>query len=631
MAASFGSTRSSRLPEKTDNGSADSVLASADGSGRLLPAICEIGFFSLFINALMLVLPIYMLQVYDRVLPSSSRETLIFLSVMAITGLALMACLDVVRSIYAVRFANRLDISNTQTAFQSVIASPRAPLGDIQALRDLSAVRGFLSSRAAFALFDLPYVPLFILLLWFVHPVLFALTATGALLLAGLALTNQLVAAKRIQRSTDGDLTALAAVQSFVRNAETVRSMGMIKNAMEAFGQKHVVSLAHADRVSQLNAVFSGVSRFLRVSLQIAILGLGAHLVLRGEMTAGMIFASSIISARALQPVDQLIGGWRQYADAYNAWRRFRQATSKIPTSQHMVELPEPSGCLRLENVSYAPDPTKGAAAAVLKRITFDVAEGGSVAVIGASGAGKSTLARLIVGAMAPTMGSVRLDGADLAHWPSDTLGRHLGYLPQDLELLPGTVAQNIARFCPDASDASIVEAAQRAQVHALIQNLPDGYNTVIGPGSRLLSGGHRQRIGLARAFFGNPCLLVLDEPNAHLDDSGDEALARALDEARRSGTTVLIVTQRKSIVRQVEYLLVLKDGCIDDFGPRDQVLSRQAQRSLPDGVAVPLRQIKPGERSHQRSVRQDLRASTSGVTTQTATTRGAVAAPGKV
>jgi len=604
--------------------------ASAGGLGSLTRAIFEIGFFSLFINALMLILPIYMLQIYDRVLPSSSRETLVFLSGMAVAGLALMAALDVVRGIYVTRLSTRLDITNASTAFRNAMTSVRAPLGDIQALRDLSTVRGFLSSRPAFAMFDLPYAPFFVALLWFVHPVLFALTAGGAVFLVGLALANQLLTARRSRRGMESDIGALATAQSYVRNAETVRSMGMSGSAFEIFGGKHALALAQADHAAQVNIVFAGVSRFSRMTLQVAILGVGAHLALSGEMTAGMIFASSIIAARALQPIDQMIAGWRQYVDTFAAWRRFRQAATKSPVPQRLIELPEPEGSLRLENVHYSSDPANGAATALLKRITFNVPKGESVAIIGPSGAGKSTLARLIVGAVAPTLGSVRLDGAELAHWPSTVLGRHLGYLPQELELLPGTVAQNIARFSPDASDAAIVDAARRAQVHDLIQSLPEGYNTVIGPGSRILSGGHRQRIGLARAFFGNPCLLVLDEPNAHLDEAGDRALARALEEARMAGTTVLIVSQRMSIARQVDSLLVLKDGCIDDFGSRERVLECRARKAPPQGAtAVPL-QKKSAKRRVRTPAHQFEHALEAGAATSVAAERGAVAAPEK-
>lgn len=612
----------------TDLGMAEKAEAVSDGPvpagnrphAGLKRPFMEIGFFSFAINALMLVVPIYMLQVYDRVLPSASRETLIYLSIMAVFALGLMAGLEVVRSIYAARIAARVDIANTRRAMLAALHSDRASLGDIQPLRDLGVIRGFIGSRLVFALFDLPFAPLFIALLWFIHPMLFSLTAVGALLLAGLAIANQLVTAKRARRGAERSIAAMSTAQSFVRNADALKAMGMTNNAIESFGSQHAQSLGAADHVSKTNALFSGFSRFVRLSLQIAVLGIGALLVLRSEMTAGMIFAASLISGRGLQPIDQLIGGWRQYVDVHAAWRRFGKATANVGTLQQHVELPAPKGTLRTEGANYAA--TNGfqdEPRTLLKRISFEVPAGAAVGIVGPSGAGKSTLARMLVGAIAPSTGCVRIDGADIAHWAPDSLGRHIGYLPQDIELLPGTIAQNIARFDPDASDAAIIDAATRAQVHDLIQSMPDGYGTMIGPQGLTLSGGQRQRIGLARAFFGQPCLLVLDEPNAHLDDAGEKALERAIDMAREAGTTVLIVTQRKAIIRKVDRLLVLNAGSVEDYGSRADVLQRLGPVSK-TGPAV------AHNRAHRSSSKADMDIAS--IAPVTAANKGAASAP---
>ncbi len=576
----------------TDPGTADATETAEGASvairdplpNRLRRPFLEIGIFSFAINLLMLVVPIYMLQIYDRVLPSASVETLTYLSIMAVVALGLMASLDVVRGLYAARLAVGVDIAHTRQAMLAAMHSDRASLGDIQPVRDLAAIRGFLGSRMVFALFDLPFAPLFILLLWFVHPALFALTAIGAVLLAGLAVANQIATARWARRGAESDLAALSTAQSFTRHADTLRAMGMAANAVEAFGADHARSLDASDRISGTNALFAGLSRFVRLSLQIAVLGVGALLVLRSDMTAGMIFAASIISGRGLQPIDQLIGGWRHYVDVHAAWRRFGKAIATQDMSRQPIDLPAPEGMLRFEGVHYAAAGSDAAPRPLLKRIGVDVPAGAVVGIVGPSGAGKSTLARMAVGAIAPTSGCVRIDGADIAHWAPENLGRHIGYLPQDLDLLPGTIAQNIARFDPDARDAAVIDAAKRAEVHDVIQAMPDGYATRIGPRGMTLSGGQRQRIGLARALFGRPRLLVLDEPNAHLDDAGEQALERAIDLARDAGATVLIVTQRKSILRKVDRLLILNAGVVEDYGPRADVLGRLGapSRNLP-------------------------------------------------
>ena len=552
---------------------------------HLKRAAVEIGVFSFFVNMLMLVMPLYLLQVYDRVLPSSSLETLLFLSIIAGFALLLLAVLEIVRAIYANRIATRLDVMESRDAMTAVMESPRAAMGDIQALRDLSAIRGFIGSRQVFALFDLPFAPLFILMLWFIHPVLFVLAAVGAAVLTMVAIANQIATAEAVRRASENTIGAMMTAQSFVQNAETLRAMGMMGNAIAAWGSQHAPALQANDDVARINAFFAGLSRFLRLGLQIAILGFGAWLVVGGEMTAGMIFAASIISGRGLQPIDQVIGGWRQFVEVRAAWRRFNKAVGAVREEQPRTALPAPVGRMDVESLVYFAPNSAPDAKPVIKRISFSIPPGIVLGIVGPSGAGKSTLARLLVGAIRPRSGVVRIDKADLQNWDPESLGRHIGYLPQDIELLPGTIRQNVSRFSPDAEDQQVIEAAQRAHVHQLIQTMPNGYDTIIGAQGSVLSGGQRQRVGLARAFFGKPSLLVLDEPNANLDADGDRALEAALEEARVSGTTVVIITQRRAIVDKVDALMVLRDGEIEDYGPRDEVLARQ-QKKLAEEVA---------------------------------------------
>lgn len=554
-------------------------MASREIGRTIRRAVIEIGIFSAAANLLLLVVPIYLLQIYDRVLASGSMNTLVYISLIALGALAVLGVLEVVRSYYASRVAARIDAAIGADVFLSAMEGPRAGLGDVQPLRDLAAVRGFVSSRALFFLFDLPFAPLFIALLWFVHPLLFVITVAGAVLMVLIALLNQIATSRSGRQSGEALMATTNAAQSFARNFETVRALGMASNVVELWGSRFAESLAAADRVNAVNAFWGGVSRTVRMVLQIAILGVGAWLVLAGSMTAGMIFAASIISGRALQPLDQIIGGWRQIVEAARAWRRVKGLPRvRQPVRSAALSLPAPKGALHLDDVVYMPPGADPGSPPLIKRVAFKVEPGEAVAVVGPSQAGKSTLARLIVGAIRPLSGAVRVDGADIANWDQDELGRHLGYLPQEVELFPGTIAQNICRFAPEADDAAIVAAAQRAQVHELILRQKAGYATEIGPTGVRLSGGERQRIGLARAFYGDPRLVVLDEPNAHLDMQGEQALEQAIAEARQRGTTVLIITHRPAIASKCDRMLLLRDGQVELYGPARDVLQRLAQ-----------------------------------------------------
>lgn len=534
--------------------------------------LLDIGVFSIAINVLLLTTPLYLIQVYDRVLPSSSTETLIFLSVIALGALIAMGILEAARSVYAQRVATAMDGKLASRAFAAATAAPRAESGDIGPINDLATLRTFVGSRSLTALFDLPFIPLFLALLFFIHPVLFWLTLAGAGVLLLIMITGQIASRRMSAEAPERTARASLQAQAFVRNAETLRAMGMTRNAIETWGSEFSQALNQAGRGSALNASFAGLSRAIRMALQLAILGVGAWLVLAGQMTAGMIFASSIVAGRALQPLDQLIGGWPQMIEARRAQKRLRSALSGDGAGKTAATLlPDPTGAISVKNLVYGAPGGEP----IIKRMTFSVEAGMSLAVIGPSRAGKSTLARLLVGAVHPNAGSVSYDTSDLRTWNPDQLGRHVGYLAQDVQLFPGTIAANLSRFDPDATDEAVIDAATRAHAHELISAQPDGYQTEIGASASILSGGERQRIGLARAFYGSPNILVLDEPNANLDSEGEAALARATLDAQRDGTTVIIITHRMSVATSCDRVLMMREGQVEAFGTADEVLKR--------------------------------------------------------
>ena len=559
-------------------------------------AFVDLGLFSGVVNVLLLTSPIYLLQVYDRVLSASSQETLLYLSLAAVLSLATLGVLEVVRGQYANRIAARLDANLGTQAFLDSLASGRARSGDLEPLRDLSILRSFAGSRSLLFLFDAPFAPLFLVILYFIHPLLCLLTTLGALVLFGLAIANQVTTARAAADAAASLASAMNLAQSMVRNFETIKPLGMISNATEAWGNRFAASLRASDRFTRINAFYGGVSRTLRMILQIAILGLGAYLVLDGDMTPGMIFAASLISSRALQPIDQIIGAWRQIADSLQAWRRLQRWTGQASPQPEHIALPRPRGELAVADLIYQAPVAAPGAPPIIRRVSFRLRPGESLAIIGPSGAGKTTLAQLLVGALQPAAGSVRLDGAELRNWDSDALGAHLGYLPQEFELFPGSIAQNIARLHPDAQDEQVIAAARWAGVHELILGMKDGYATQIGPEGVRLSGGERQRIALARAFFGDPRLLVLDEPNANLDAEGEAALSAGITGAKERGITLVVVTHKISIATQLDHILLLRQGQIELIGPSTEVLRRLNQLAPPVPAAQQpsLRSVDP-------------------------------------
>lgn len=538
-----------------------------------LRAMADVGVFSVLINILLLVIPLYLLQVYDRVLPSSSVETLFYLSLIAVLALAFLGFLDAVRAIYTQRVAATVDRRLGAGTFALSLAPKYA--GGLSPLSDLASVCAFIRSRGVAVLFDLPFAPVFLALLYLIHPILFWVTLAGTVLLVLLVIANQLAIGRNDALSAERSALASQAEQVFARNAETLRAMGMVENAARVWGRHVGEALILHDRSAGANAIFSGASRAFRMMLQLAILGAGAWLVVEGQMTAGMIFASSLVSSRALQPLDQLIGAWRQILEAKRAWKRLEKALAEQPAEARKLALPDPSGAIAVQEVFFMAPNAQLGTEPILKRLSFQIGAGEAVAIIGPSGAGKSTLARLLVGAAQPTGGAVRIDGADLRTWDENQLGKYIGYLAQEVELFPGSIAQNVARFDAQAEDAAIVEAARRAEAHELILAQRDGYQTMIGPSNRTLSGGERQRIGLARAFYGNPRMMVLDEPSSHLDGSGEVALEAVLAAAKAAGVTVIVITHRPSIAAACDRVMLLRGGVVEAFGPSGEVLRR--------------------------------------------------------
>ena len=534
--------------------------------------------FSAVVNMLLLVMPLYMLQVYDRVIPSGSQETLFYITIIAVCAVFVLGVLEAVRALYANRLAARLDVICGPRLFKATLVGQRAALGDVQPLRDLATIRNFIGSRAVFFLFDLPFGPFFIALLYFIHPLLFLVTLAGGVVMLGLALANQRATRANARDAAESLVSAMNAAQAFARNAEAVRTLGMMEAAGGYWGSTFARSLKASDRLTRVNASYSSVSRGIRLLIQISMYGIGAYLTLKNEMTAGMIFAASMVSARALQPLDQIVGSWKQILDATAAWKRissFLDADQR--KAEIRTELPAPTGGVSMENVVYFVPGGREGAPPLIKRVSFSVDPGETLAIIGPSQAGKSTLARLLVGAIEPRSGTVRLGGADIRHWDREKLGPHIGYLPQEVEFFPGSIAQNIARFDPAAASQEVIGAGERACAHKTILAQREGYDTIVGPLGVRLSGGEKQRIGLARAFYGDPKLIVLDEPNANLDSEGEAALEQAVLDAKIRGTTVIVITHRLPIAAKCDRVLVLRDGAVEQCGPASEIFRRLA------------------------------------------------------
>ncbi|MEW5973234.1 MAG: type I secretion system permease/ATPase [Pseudomonadota bacterium] len=537
-----------------------------------------VGAFSMVINIIMLVPSIYMLQIYDRVLASMNVSTLVMLTLITLGLYVLMAALEWVRSMTLVHLSNQLDKRLSGRVFDASFEYQLRGRGGnaSQPLSDVNNLRQFITGQGVFAFFDAPWAPIYIAVIFLFHWQMGVLALFGALSLLGLALWNELATRKRLSEANGMAIKANGMAQSNLRNAEVIEAMGMLPNIRERWSRLNHHILGLQTEASSSAGGISATTKFMRIALQSLILGLGAYLVIKNEMTAGMMIAGSILLGRALAPVEQLIGVWKGWVSAQGAYRRLDDLLKHFPEAEERTPLPRPKGEVRVEGVVASPP---GGTSPVLKNLHFAIPAGVTLGVIGPSASGKSTLARLLVGVWPAQAGKVRLDGADIHDWDKIQLGPHIGYLPQDIELFDGTIAENIARFGAIDPDA-LLKAAQLAGVHEMILRLPKGYDTPIGEAGQMLSGGQRQRIALARAVYGDPALVVLDEPNSNLDDAGERALLQAILALKKQGTTVVLITHRPSIIGAVDLVLLLREGTLAAFGPRDQVMAALQQQA---------------------------------------------------
>jgi len=542
-------------------------------------AFVGIAIFTAFINILMLTGPLYMLQVYDRVLASGSISTLVTISILMAVMYAFMGFLEYVRSRVLVRIGDKLETDLGERTF--AIWMKQGLYGKAgqrhRPLQDVSTLRQFLSGAAPTTLFDIPWAPLYIAVLFLFHWSLGVVGIIGATIIFIFAWLNEVTTRKPLQDASALRIKGQLFADTAHRNADAVTAMGMGGN-MQARWQKHSKEAASAtvlgsDRAGSLTSA----SKAFRMFVQSGILGWGALLAVQGIITPGSMIAGSIIMGRALAPIQMALGQWRGFLGARQAFNRLNKFYEMIPGQSENLSLPAPNGELTVTNILAAPP---GSKVPVLTGLNFSVKPGQGLGVIGPSASGKSTLARLLVGIWIPQKGSVRLDGATFDQWNSDELGPYIGYLPQQVELFDGTIGENIGRFREDASAEDIVIAARRAAVHDMILHLPDGYDTRIGEGGAVLSGGQVQRIALARALYGDPALVVLDEPNANLDTEGDAALTAAIADLRRRGKTVVVMAHRPSAIAAVDQLLMLREGKQIAFGPKDDVIKEVTQQS---------------------------------------------------
>jgi len=547
-------------------------------------------FFSMFINVLQLTFSVYMLQIYDRVLSSYSMPTLMALTVAALISLGVLASLEFVRSRLLVRCGVQIDQTLSRDVLDSILkkASLAGNTPDQATLKDVNSLRNFFAGNAIFALFDMPWIPVFLAVIYVLHPLLGMVATGGALLIVIFALINEKVTHKPLQAANVVNGFSLRFFETARRNARTVQSMGMIGNVStrwQGFNDTVTKLQTQASRQAGLVTILSS---WLRQSMQVAIYGVGAYLTLKGASTPGSMIAASIIMGKALSPVQVGLASWKNVVEARGAWTRlealFKDRSGGAGAKPEAMDLPAPTGLLAAEQVSLAVGGKY-----LLHNINFSLQPGEAMGLIGPSGAGKSTLCRLLLGVWPATSGKIRLDGADVFSWDHEKLGPYIGYLDQDVDLFPGTVAENIARL-GEVDSEQVVAAANMAGLHELILRFPQGYDTRVGEGGVILSGGQRQRIGLARALYGKPRLVILDEPNASLDDEGERALLAAWARLKEEGVTLVVVTHKPSLLAGVDKIMLLKDGAMALFGPREAVFQKLAEAQQQAQGQVPAR-----------------------------------------
>ena len=532
--------------------------------------------FSVAANLLLLAMPLHMLAVYDRVLASGSGATLFFITALAFGALVLLGVAEIVRLRIAQRMAAGWTARTAEPLFARLVRDDEVrgangePVQRASVLRSFYALRSVLGSRAVLAVMDLPFTPVFVLLLFVLHVQIGFLTVGGIALLAALAWGERRMAAGTSDAATRANGEAVTFSQGFVGRAEDIRAMGLFPDVLRHWGTRMGRALVHSDEASRINAAFFGLSRTVRQGLQVLIIAWGAWLVLDGQLSAGVIFAASLISGRALVPVEQVIGAWDRLVQGRRAHEEIEHFLSNAPLPEPAVVPAVTAGDLDVRGLAVEVA-SGGRTVSILRDVTFALASGECVAVVGASGAGKTTLARCLAGALEPTRGQVRLDDFELSRWPDRRRRESIGYVPQDATLFSGTIADNVSGFAARPDDDAIVAATRAAAVHDAVVRLPEGYGTHVGPGAHELSGGQRSQVALARAFYARPRLLVLDEPNAHLDQPSEDALLRAVARLKSEGVSVVIVSQRRSVLKVADRVLSLEDGrmvsCVENRG----------------------------------------------------------------
>ncbi len=561
----------------------DTVLSNAIAAGK--SQLVAVALFSGVVNLLQLTVSLYMMQVFDRVLSTRSIDTLYYLTAIAMFALLIMAVLDGLRGQIMQRLATWIEGKAAPEAFIRAIESQlRGRPYRMEALRDLAVCRGWLGSPASLTVFDVPWVPVYLAVIFALHPTLGWIALAGAVLLFGLTLANEWATGALLRQASTAGMASQRRAESMVRNAEVIDSMGMAPAVLQRWREGLSASVPPQEKAADRAAMLLSITRFFRLTVQVAVLGVGAWLTLEQQLTSGASIAASIIMGRALAPVEQMIGGWKQLVQARQSYRRLLGFLALPRIRPPGIPLPEPTGRVAAERVTFG---FPGQPVAIIKGISFALTAGESLAIIGPSAAGKTTLIRLLIGTLQPSAGTVRLDGADVFTWQREDFGRYVGYLPQDVELFDGTVMKNIGRM-RDAEPEMVFEAAKLAGCHEMILRLPQGYDTEIGDGGQHLSGGQRQLIGLARAMFGNPRFVVLDEPNSNLDGDAEQALIRGLEALKARNTTVILVSHRPTLVQGVDKVLLLRDGAAEAFGPRAEVLKRLMQQAKPQEITQP-------------------------------------------
>lgn len=552
----------------------------------------SVGFFSFFVNALMLVPSFYMLQVYGRVVTSGSIPTLVMLTLIMTILMGTMGSLEWVRSRIMVRLSTRLDILLSRDVYRASFKKALDSGGmdaSAQPLNDLTGLRQFLTGNGLFAFFDTPWLPVYIGVMFLFHPWYGWFAIGCAIVLLMLAVVNEKLTGKAIADANKQNIAASLHTNKNLRNAEVIESMGMLETLMGRWGERQRQVLLLQSQASDKGGMVTSFSKTFRMLSQSLILGIGAYLAVKQEITPGLMIAGSILLGRALAPIDLMIGSWKGFISARSQYARLNEILDEQQAEPQRMSLPAPEGHVLVENLIVS---APGSKTPILKNISFAVPAGSVVGVIGPSASGKSTLARALLGVWAPQHGVVRLDGADINNWDKRELGPYVGYLPQDIELFEGSISENIARFREIEPD-KVIQAAKAAGVHEMILQLPEGYDTVIGSDGVNLSGGQRQRVGLARAIYGSPRLIILDEPNSNLDEVGERALAMAIQQLKASGATVFIITHRTSILAQLDRLLVMSNGAIGLYGPRDKVM---AELNKQQASAQKIAQVTPGQ-----------------------------------